>query len=184
MYGLAVMLAIAAGAPAGDVSASSPVVTVFAESCARIAGDRDALRRIAEARNWPQASVADGQVSDKVVWVDAYAVGSSTIYLFSYSAGSASSSGAGNVVSVRYPGAVVCRVSGVLQDGWREPLREVAEDRLGMTLNRPIVHRDSNADFQTAWWSRDDDQVEGQYRRPQNTMDVTWTRTLAPAQTR
>jgi len=184
MIGQAAMLVTAAGAPAGDVQARPPVVAGFADSCALIAGDRAALWRIAETRDWPQVPVPEGQVSDRVDWADAYAVGSSTIYLFSYSAGSASSGGTGSVVSVSYPGAVICRVSGVLQEGWRDSLREVAEDRLGMTLNRPLVRRDPDADFQTAWWSRDGDQVEGQYRRRQNTMEVTWTRTVAPTETR
>jgi len=181
MFGFAAAILIANAAMAQTPAPTAPsVVTVFAESCAISAGDRLALQRIAEARGWTKVAFPADETFDRAAWAEAYAVGPSTIFQYGHDAARLESPS--GIISVSYPAGSVCGVTGPLQEGWREPLAAIAEERLGMDRSRPIIRRDPDADFQTALWRKDGGYIEAEYRRRENFMRIVWMRPDDPQQ--
>ncbi|MBX9460278.1 MAG: hypothetical protein KL785_03395 [Brevundimonas sp.] len=157
----------------GPESTAPTADRVFAEACVAAPGDRDALRVLAESRGWVPAPLPEAEDFTRTIWADAYAVGDNTIFLAAYPAARRDPAA---TVSLTHPPAAFCGVLGERPADWRDSLRAIAEDQLGMTRIPPMVRRDPDGDFQTAAW-QGDGWIDVQYRRENDPpFRVAWVR--------
>ncbi|QYF86667.1 hypothetical protein [Brevundimonas sp. PAMC22021] len=170
MLGLAVLLSL--NLQAADLGSPS-AVAVFADTCGTVAGDRKAIQKLAAERDWAEVPYPQTEGHDGFLWADAYQAGPITVFTGAYPAGQVDPSRA---VSVVYPAGTVCGVLSDRWEEWREPLRAIAEDRLGMVRMRPAVRRNPDGDFQTAAWQADDGYIDAQFRRAQSSMRIARVR--------